>query len=489
MKKMINLLRVMGMMVAFLATTSYGQHRFPNEQLRRVDKKYLTVEMQVPARKLTDVVKKLKEQDLDVIYVDKKSGSIQVLSNQEDYKKLMAFSSFVQVTASRYVNSLPDQQYKTPDEVKDIIQTYKQKFPNLVTVYNIGKTLEGRDILALRISDDAQENKQEPAILFNALHHAREVMTVEIALDIIDYLTANYGKDATVTNWVNKAQIWIIPMVNPDGSNRVWNEDNMWRKNARGDYGVDINRNYPYKWGACDGSSGSKYAQDYRGESAASEPETNVMMNFVANIKPIYNISYHSYGGMVLYPFGCSGTQTPPAEKIAETGKEMAALLNYEPGTPWQILYDVDGGDVDWMYATHHVIPFVIEVSTKMDGFQPPYSRRDAVVQLNRKGWQYLLNKLVGTTTKPTSMVTITWKPNNFMMMHSRMVQNSALKLYRFEAGKWMFVAGNPTVGKATFQNYILEPGHYRIYLINAQGQGSYQDFNLGAGTKEAILF
>ena len=156
----------------------------------------------------------------------------------------------------------------------------------------------------------------------------------------------------------------------------------MWRKNARGGYGVDINRNYPYAWNSCNGSSSSRYAQDFHGDSAASEPETQVMMEYVRSVHPVISISYHSYSEIVIYPYGCSGQHTETKAVVEKIGKELASKLKtddgkdtYTAGTAPDLLYSVDGGDIDWLYAVGQVIPFVIEVNSSSQGFQPSYSR------------------------------------------------------------------------------------------------------------------
>src|SRR5690606_35297117 len=128
--------------------------------------------------------------------------------------------------------------------------------------------------------------------------------------------------------------------------------------------GVDLNRNYPKGWGSCNGSSGSRTSDTYRGEAPASEPETQAMMKLIQKIRPVFDISYHSYSELVLYPFGCRGQKTQTEEVVAKIGREMGTLLKYEPGTPWEILYSADGGDIDWMYDEYQVIPYVIEINS-----------------------------------------------------------------------------------------------------------------------------
>lgn len=300
----------------------------------------------------------------------------------------------------------PDSDYQTPEELADKLREFANAYPEIAQLESIGKSLEGRDIWALKISDNPHVREQEePTILFNAMHHAREVMTTEVALDTIDYLLGRYGTDNKVTGWVDNNEIWVVPMLNPDGNHKVWHSDSMWRKNARGGYGVDINRNYPYAWNSCGGSSGNRYSQSYRGSSPASEPETNALMNLVARIRPVFSISYHSYSEMVLYPYGCSGKHSENRKIVAGIGKEIAERLpsddnprkHYRFGTPWEILYAVDGGDIDWMHHEYGVLPYVIELNSSRQGFQPSFSRwRQPTVEKVRASWSYLLDRLEG---------------------------------------------------------------------------------------------
>jgi hypothetical protein len=248
----------------------------------------------------------------------------------------------------------------------------------------------------LKISDNASVSESsEPSVLFNSMHHAREVMGPEVGLDIITYMVGNYNKDEKVTSWINDNEIWIMPMFNVDGNNKMWTSDSMWRKNVRGGYGVDLNRNYPTGWNSCRGSSGWRSSQTYRGPSPASEPETQAMMKFIEKVRPVFDISYHSYSELVIYPYGCKDQRTETFEVVEKIGKHIGSLLDYEAGTAWELLYNADGGDIDWMYDAYGVIPFVIELNSRSEGFHPDYTQwRDVTVEKNRKGWMYLLDRL-----------------------------------------------------------------------------------------------
>jgi hypothetical protein len=127
-------------------------------------------------------------------------------------------------------------------------------------------------------------------------------------------------------------------------------------------------------------------------------------MRLVEQIQPVFSISYHSYSELVLYPYGCNGQRAEAYEVIEPIGQNLAGRLRsddgqgtYAAGTSWEVLYSVDGSDIDWMYGEHHVLPYVIEVSSDNQGFQPPYSWRQSTVERQRPGWGYLLDRLDGS--------------------------------------------------------------------------------------------
>lgn len=347
---------------------------------------------------LTDSMKKyLRQNEFDITGVNYKTMEIEALLTEEELALIQTQKPNIKFSFPQNLLAGPDQRYYNPDEIEALIRETHAAYPDITKIFSIGKTLEGRDILGLKISDNASVKENEPAVLVNGMHHAREVMTTEITTDMIQYLTSNYGKDAEVTSWVDGTEIWVIPMFNLDGNNKMWNKDSMWRKNTRGGHGVDLNRNYPYGWDSCRGSSARRSAQDYRGSAPASEPETQAMMKFVASIKPVFNISYHSYSEIVLYPFGCRPNKTPVDEAVEAIGAEIGKAIDYKPGTAWELLYNADGGDIDWMYVEHQVLPYVIEVSSTYEGFHPHYDKyREKTVLRNRPGWMHILKRLQG---------------------------------------------------------------------------------------------
>lgn len=345
---------------------------------------------------IPDSFAKISKLDIDIAGVDHKEKIIDVLINDLEYKILQENNFLVIVKESNFVNKKPDQEYKDSKEIEDFLFEIHSKFPELTYLTSIGKSVEGRDIWAIKISDNPEKNEtREPAVLFNSMHHAREIMTPEVSIDIIEYLLKNYASEKKVSDWINNSEIWVIPMLNVDGNNRMWTRDRWWRKNTRGGHGVDLNRNYPYAWNKCRGSSGSRFSQTYRGPSPGSEPETKAMMNFISRVRPVFDISYHAYSELVIYPFGCSPDKPSSIDVVESIGKELAKKLNYKAGTAWELLYNADGGDIDWMYSEFQVIPYVIELNSRKQGFHPDYGKwRDITVKKNRVGWMHLLDRV-----------------------------------------------------------------------------------------------
>lgn len=343
---------------------------------------------------------------LDLAGYDHETRHLDVITSFENFKMLHEQGHDVELIEQKPLRV--DERYLTYEEVASILLQAQQDYPDLVQVMEIGKSFLGRPLLAARVSVKSEHVARKPSVLFNSMHHAREVMTPEIGIDMLQYLTSNYNNPEMpwVQAWLDDLQVWIVPMLNPDGNWMVWNEDTWWRKNARGDarrtWGTDLNRNYPYEWGACGGSSGSPSSDTYRGAEPASEPETRALMNLVASEKFVANLSYHSFSELVIAPYGCRGSYTPEKFIVDWLGKGIARNIKrdrgsqtYRYGTGWEILYPVDGDDISWMYQEHNVLAYVVELNGRSQGFQPDYDRwRDSTVQRNRPAWYFMLNAI-----------------------------------------------------------------------------------------------
>jgi hypothetical protein len=284
--------------------------------------------------------------------------------------------------------------FHTYSETVDFLNALHATYPAITTdKISLGTTWEGRTIWAMKISDnpDVQESG-EPEVLFDALHHAREIMTVEVLIDYMSWLCQNYGVDPEATQIVDNRQIWFVPIVNPDGF--VYNETTnpmgggMWRKNRRDDLGscvgVDLNRNYPYEWGSA--GSTDPCDESFRGPSAASELEVQAMIDFIEAHEFKTHNSYHSVVGAILFPWVHTSSLTPDDATFRSIAAEMSSENGYVYGTAPEILDLVSGGIMfDWTYGEQSTKPKIFSFTTEVDGsgFWPPESQRDGLVLEN----------------------------------------------------------------------------------------------------------
>ncbi|RPJ40320.1 MAG: hypothetical protein EHM19_13860, partial [Candidatus Latescibacterota bacterium] len=247
--------------------------------------------------------------------------------------------------------------FHTYAEIDAGFDSLEALYPTLAEKHDIGDSRELRDILALKISDNVASSEGEPEVVFVGCHHAREIISVEMPYLFAEYLLENYGSDSLVTALVDSREIWIVPLVNPDGHQYVVDTDPGWRKNRRnngdGSYGVDLNRNYSYMWGYDDiGSSPSTSSDTYRGPSPASEPEIQALVSLFQARSFVFALSFHSYGRLYLYPWGYVRLPTVDDDIFAAVGESLAAGNGYTPGNGYTgTIYTTNGGSDDWAYA------------------------------------------------------------------------------------------------------------------------------------------
>ena len=275
--------------------------------------------------------------------------------------------------------------YYTYWEMEAELDSIHNEFPLLTSPkYSIGKSREGNNQWAMRISANPNTNSNLPSFLVVGVHHAREPISCNVTVDFAKYLCKHYNTVPAIHWLLNNRNIYIIPVENPDGY--IWNSDSssdgMWRKNKRdNDHngifdessdGVDPNRNYTYNWGYDDnGSSPDSSSETYRGPSAGSEPITQNMMNFISantNINIIMN--YHSYSNLLLYPWCYTDTPTPDSSEFNFIVKNSVKYNGYTAGQPGDILYNTNGDAMDWAYGDAGRLPFTGEIG---EAFYQPY--------------------------------------------------------------------------------------------------------------------
>jgi hypothetical protein len=291
--------------------------------------------------------------------------------------------------AERAVAALDENlgEYHTYAETESVLTYLAATYPAIASTSVIGTSLEGRNISMLKISDNVGSDESEPEVLYMGNHHARELMSVDIPLRFAQYLLERYGIDPTVTGYIDNREVFFIPMVNPDGHvyvelNHAGSPNGWWRKNRRVNYdasiGVDLNRNYGFEWGYDNvGSSPTPSSPTYRGAGAFSEPETQVIRNFINGRAFVAWFSYHSYGELLLLPWGYISADTPDHDVYATLGDSLVAENGYFAGNPKAgAIYLVNGGSDDWGYGEQiskgKIFAFTPEVnSAAQGGFGP----------------------------------------------------------------------------------------------------------------------
>lgn len=281
--------------------------------------------------------------------------------------------------------------FYTNDEVIMELDSMRLLYPHLITEKkSIGLSLEGRELWMSKISDNPDLDEDEPEVLYDALHHAREPQGMMTLIYFMYYLLENYETDDEAAYLVNNRELYFVPVVNPDGY--VYNEQTnpngggMWRKNRRDNghdcYGVDLNRNYGYMWGYDDVGSSPYPASDcYRGPYAFSEPESQVMRDFCIDHYFILNLSYHTYSNVLIYPWCYVASPLNPDSTIyIEYADDMTQYNYYSYGNVVQTIgYTANGGSIDWMYGEqstkNKILSMTPEVGSDADGFWPDESR------------------------------------------------------------------------------------------------------------------
>lgn len=235
------------------------------------------------------------------------------------------------------------------------------QYPNLITTkapISSFLTVGNRPIYYVRISDNPNTDETgEPKVLYTAIHHAREPMSLMETIFYMWYLLENYGTNDEVTYLVNNTQMYFVPCINPDGY--VYNETTnpngggMWRKNRRnngnGTYGVDLNRNYSYGWGTT-GTSTNTSNETYCGPSAFSEPETQAMRWLVQNNDFEMAFNAHTYAEDILFPIGTTTAEFAPHHNYFQDYTNHMVELNGYTAMKSSALYPASGDSDDYMY-------------------------------------------------------------------------------------------------------------------------------------------
>ncbi len=259
------------------------------------------------------------------------------------------------------------------------LQAVAAAHPDICQLTSIGTSVQGRSLWIMKISDHVGIHEFEPEFKFTSTIHGDEPPGMEMCRRMIHYLTDNYGIDPTVTNLVNSAELWFLPLSNPDG----------YVNGTRYNYhGVDLNRNFPDP------------ITDPNDNPSGREPETQAHMYFGYAHTFILSANYHS-GSLVLnLPWDCQYTLPPDNDLIwsiadgysvlnppmwnGDGGIGVHGVIN---GAQW---YIVHGGMQDWCYNWRNEMDITAEIDqTKW----PAYSAMDACWSDNRDAMLWYMGR------------------------------------------------------------------------------------------------
>ena len=282
-------------------------------------------------------------------------------------------------------NNITTQQldhYTTSSELSTILRDISSEYNDITDLYHdFGRTYEEHSIWLVKISDNPEIHEDdEPEVLFVGAHHGNELIGNEVAIYIIKSLTNGYGHDPRITWLVDNHQIWVVPMLNPDGAEYTLNVES-WRKNRSPNYlsevtpgpidpkvyptsyGTDLNRNYDIEWGDPGGSSVLlQRSGTYAGSEPFSELETQAMRDFVLAHNLSMYMDYHSGTELILYPWGHTSDPTPDKVLYERIGETFTKLTGYDTIQGYD-LYQTNGDAIDWVYSETRALSFTVELS------------------------------------------------------------------------------------------------------------------------------
>ena len=268
--------------------------------------------------------------------------------------------------------------YSEDGGIRDELVALARQYPKLTKLVPIGQTVQGQNILAMKVKNAAQiQDGSRPAVLYSSTQHAREWITTEMNRRLLHYYLERYATDAAIQRVVDKTELWFVLVANPDGYDYTFTDGNrLWRKNLRdndgdgvitGLDGVDPNRNFPYRWGYDnEGSSPSFGSETYRGTAPASEPETRALDGLMRRVRFALQINYHSAAELLLYGVGWQVATPTPDDLLYETlaGDDAnPAVPGYDPDISAE-LYTTNGETTEHAHNRYGTLAFTPEMST-----------------------------------------------------------------------------------------------------------------------------
>ncbi|MDP2959785.1 MAG: M14 family zinc carboxypeptidase, partial [candidate division Zixibacteria bacterium] len=460
-----------------------------NEDLNQSDSKMI-VRIHLSSFSQID---ELKREGIEIISEEGSKFVDASIDNQKlELLRKKGFQAEILVTQEelRSLKFLIDPQYHTYEELTSELDSLALAYPAIAKRESLGVSAqEQRTIWGFKISKDVNQDKDKPRVLFDGVHHACEVMGLELCLHLIKDLLSGYGYDPQITSWVDGTEIWFVPLLNPDGHSAVTNGISLfWRKNGRdldGDNilyeyqcnnwwtcyteGINLNRNYDFNWSY--GGSGSPWHYDYRGSAPFSESEAQAIRDLALSRKFSLSITFHSYGEVIIYPWSWSGSPAPDDLALTDIAYNLSSRMTKQIGDPYsfQLGSALSGMNDNWFYGALGDFAYTVEV-LPYPQFIPPGNQIDSVYQKVKPGMLYLFERVNGPSLTGIITDSVTSEPLK--------AEVRILELYSTQV--------LPRTSDSLFGRYrwLLLPGSYTLQVLK---EGYYTEtisgINVGSGS------
>lgn len=424
--------------------------------------------------------------------------------------------------------------YHNYTEIATILLALNETYPDVADVFSIGQSWQNRSIYCVRLTNET-DHRTKPEVLFVGCHHARETISAELTLYFVVYAASNFGTNATITELLNGCEIYVVVALNVDGV-ELFKANDRQRKNARptdddgdglidedppedlngdgliedllnvtdpqnpeyirteginndGDLnngedwigGVDLNRNYDYKW---ENGNPRPSSEIYRGPAPFSEPETQAIRNLTLQHNFTYAISFHSGAEMILYPWGWTSLPTPDEARFVQISKDLSRLTGGTEYFQAHGLYPTYGDWADWMYGNRSVLALTCEIFQNGSFiFDTPGPYPNTVWE----GWyRYFFNPFPAAIESTI----LRWNPV-FYYIAGRAIADAAPKNIAVE---------DVSTGKAAEENYLINfnvsvrntglfPATFNVSLYADATEIARQEITLSNGSSATVSF
>lgn len=330
--------------------------------------------------------------------------------------------------------------YPTSAEFAALLREVVANYSNIMTIESIGESVMGQPLLVVKISDNPTEDEIEPEVKYISSMHGNEITGRDVLLRFIAMIGESYANNANIRSLVDNTEIYIMPSMNPDGS------DLHQRGNRNF---ADLNRDFP-----------DFTTRDNQNTTEGREPETQAVMRYQRMRQFALSANFHGGSAVVNYPWDTMSERHPFDAMIREISLQYAAQVPYmrnsrefpngvTNGYDW---YTLDGGMQDWSYYWHNDLQVTIEISGDK---WPDYSEIDNFYEQNKES---LLGYLAavhqgagfsfGARTDMNGMVAI------FAIRNGNRVARGE---YSFHGGEFY---------------KVLPPGEYQFHVAAENGTG-----------------